>query len=109
MKTSTLVACTLALGMSCAPAWSQTSNPASSNAQTANTQNCPSTVTGEMTGHKGGEEPPRQQPVEHSAIVPDATQQGQSAAPTVQQNGKDVVAQTDCPKPPNRIDAPKTQ
>jgi hypothetical protein len=109
MKTATLVAFTFALGIGCGPAWSQTANAPSSNAQSAATQNCPPTVSGEMTGHKGGEEPPQRQPIEHSAILPDATQQGQSAAPTVQQSGKDVVAQTDCPKPPNRIDAPKTQ
>jgi hypothetical protein len=107
MRTGTLVALSLALTLGGASGWAQ--NAPSSNAQTAETQNCPPRVGGEMTGHKGGEEPPKRQPTEHSAILPDATQQGQSAAPTVQQNGQDVVAQTECPKPPNRIDAPKTQ
>lgn len=53
----------------------------------------------------GGNERPEHQPVERSAIVPDAGGAGQSAAPTVQQDGKSVVAETDCPKPPNRLDA----
>jgi len=56
-----------------------------------------------------GNERPAHQPIERSAILPDAGGEGQSAAPTVQQNGQSVVAQTDCPKPPNRIDAPKPQ
>lgn len=47
-------------------------------------------------------EAPAKQPVEKSAILPDADQHGQSAAPTVQQDGKAVTAQTDCPKPPNQ-------
>jgi hypothetical protein len=57
----------------------------------------------------GGNERPAQQPVERSAILPDASGQEASAAPTAQQHGQSVNAQTDCPKPPNRIDAPKTQ
>ena len=52
-------------------------------------------------------EAPAKQPVEKSAILPDADQHGQSAAPTVQQDGKSVTAQTDCPKPPNQPNAPK--
>jgi len=47
-------------------------------------------------------EAPAKQPMEKSAILPDADQHGQSAAPTVQQDGKSVTAQTDCPKPPNQ-------
>jgi hypothetical protein len=47
------------------------------------------------------------QPVEKSAVLPDADQHGQSAAPTVQQDSKTVTAQTDCPKPPNQPNAPK--
>lgn len=54
-----------------------------------------------------GNERPEVQPVERSAILPDAGGEEKSAAPTVQQEGKSVVAQTDCPKPPNRLDAPK--
>lgn len=52
-------------------------------------------------------EAPAKQPVEKSAILPEADQHGQSAAPTVQQDGKSVTAQTDCPKPPNQPNAPK--
>jgi hypothetical protein len=52
-------------------------------------------------------EAPAKQPVEKSAILPEADQHGQSAAPTVQQDGKTVTAQTDCPKPPNQPNAPK--
>ena len=44
------------------------------------------------------------QPSEKSAILPDAGGKD-SAAPTVQQDGKDLTAQTECP--PNRIDPPK--
>jgi hypothetical protein len=57
----------------------------------------------------GGNERPAHQPVERSAILPDASGQEGSAAPTTQQHGQSVNAQTDCPKPPNRVDAPKTQ
>jgi hypothetical protein len=53
-------------------------------------------------------EAPAQQPAEKSAILPAADQHGQSAAPTVQQDGKSVTAQTDCPKPPNQVNAPKS-
>ncbi|HEY0567115.1 MAG TPA: hypothetical protein VGD13_03150 [Xanthobacteraceae bacterium] len=53
-------------------------------------------------------EAPAKQPVEKSAILPDADQHGQSAAPTVQQDSQSVTAQSDCPKPPNQPNAPKT-
>ena len=43
---------------------------------------------------------------EKSAILPDAGGKD-SAAPTVQQDGKDMTAQSECP--PNRIEAPKPQ
>ena len=49
-----------------------------------------------------GTEKPEQQGVERSAIVPSVGGNDQSASPTVQQNGKDVVANEDCPKPPNQ-------
>ena len=45
------------------------------------------------------------QPMEHSAVLPDAGGEGTSAAPTVQQNGKSVEASTECPREPNRIDS----
>lgn len=64
--------------------------------------NSPQQSTGTST------EAPAQQPVEKSAILPEADQHGQSAAPTVQQDGRSVTAQTDCPKPPNQPNAPKT-
>ena len=63
--------------------------------------NSPQQSTGTST------EAPAMQPVEKSAILPDADQHGQSAAPTVQQDSKTVTAQTDCPKPPNQPNAPK--
>jgi hypothetical protein len=65
---------------------------------------CPDGTTGMATpADKGtaGEEKPAVQPMEKSAILPNATQHEQSAAPTVQQDGQAVVA-TECPKPPNQ-------
>jgi hypothetical protein len=47
--------------------------------------------------------PPDEQGVEHSAIVPSAGGTDQSAAPTVKKNGQDVIADTGCPKEPNRL------
>ena len=78
------------------PAWSQVPNPCPPVA-------APSTET---TGSAGTESPARQ-PVERSAILPSIGGQEQSASPTVQQKGKSVEAQTDCPKPPNQLNAPK--
>jgi hypothetical protein len=79
-------------------------------AQTTSTA-CPpaSSNTGQAakTG-PGGAERPSQQPVERSAIVPNAGGHDQSAAPTVQQNGQDVIADANCPKPPNQPNAHKT-
>jgi hypothetical protein len=80
-------------------------------AQVPSATNCPAPTAGETTGAKGsgGLEKPESQPVERSAILPNAGGHQESAAPSVKQDGEDVVAQTECPKPPNRIDAPKTQ
>jgi hypothetical protein len=81
------------------PAWSQVPNP------------CPPAASPSTTGTSApgsdGTEAPERQPVERSAILPEAGGENQSAAPTVQQNSKSVEAQTDCPKPPNQLDAPK--
>ncbi|HEX2216350.1 MAG TPA: hypothetical protein VHG27_06615 [Xanthobacteraceae bacterium] len=93
----------LTAGLGVTTAWAQSSNTA---------RDCPpaSETTGQAdkTG-PGGMERPAKQPVERSAILPNAAGHEQSAAPSVQQDGKDVVASEDCPKPPNRVDAPKTQ
>jgi hypothetical protein len=73
----------------------------------ANGKNCPPTTSSDMTGEaakrggSGGLERPEAQPVERSAIVPNVGGHDQSAAPTVQQNGQDVVADANCPKAPN--------
>jgi hypothetical protein len=81
------------------PAWSQVPNPCLPAA-------APSTsTTGTSAPGSNGTEAPERQPIERSAIL--AGGENQSAAPTVQQNGKSVEAQTDCPKPPNQPDAPK--
>jgi len=72
-------------------------------------QPCPAPQASAAKEGPGGNEPPDQQAVERSAILPSAGQHEQSAAPTVQQNGEAVVAQTECPKPPNHPNAPKTQ
>jgi hypothetical protein len=80
------------------PAWSQVPNP------------CPATASAPNSTTAGsGGEPAERQPIERSAILPDAGGEGTSAAPTVQQNGRSVEAQTECPKPPNRLDAAKPQ
>jgi hypothetical protein len=80
------------------PAWSQVPNP------------CPPAASPSTRAPgSDGTEAPERQPVERSAILPEAGGENQSAAPTVQQNGKSVEAQTDCPKPPNQLDAPKAR
>ena len=79
------------------PAWSQVPNP------------CPPTASSPSSSTTGSAgEPPEKQPVERSAVLPDAGGEGQSAAPTVQQDGRTVEAQTECPKAPNRLDKPKS-
>ena len=78
--------------------WAQVPNPCPPGAAS-------SSAGSATTGASKGEEPPKQQPVERSAILPDAGGEGQSAAPTVQQNGKSVEAQTECPKPPNQLNS----
>ena len=78
------------------PAWSQVPNP------------CPPAAA-PSTGTSGSvtNQPPERQAIEHSAVLPDAGGEGKSAAPTVQKDGKSVEAQTECPKPPNQLNAPK--
>jgi hypothetical protein len=99
-----------ALALGAAPTW----------AQSPSAQPCPPANAGETTGASAspgtGQSAPKtyagpreNQPVEHSAILPEAGGEKESAAPTVQQDGKSVVAQTECPKPSNRLDAPKPQ
>ncbi len=80
-------------------------------AQVPSATNCPAPTAGETTGAKGsgGLEKAEVQPVERSAILPNAGGHQDSAAPSVKQDGKDVIAQTECPKPPNRVDAQKQQ
>jgi hypothetical protein len=65
-------------------------------------QNTGSAPAGPAQKGPDGTEKPDQQAIERSAIVPNAGGHEQSAAPTVQQNGKDVIADADCPKPPNQ-------
>ena len=68
--------------------------------------------SGRRAGNRSGPQSyaqTRNQPVEHSAILPNIGGHGESAAPTVQQGGNPVVAQTECPKPANQMDAPKPQ
>jgi hypothetical protein len=85
----------------CRSAGSQVPNPCPPTA-------APSTsTTGTGAPGSDGIEPPERQPIERSAILPDAGGENQSAAPTVQQDGKSVEAQTDCPKLPNQPDVPK--
>ncbi len=78
-------------------------------AQAASATNCPEATAKDNTGAKGsgGMEKAEAQPVEKSAILPNIGGHQESAAPTIKQDGKEVAAQTDCPKGPNRIDAPK--
>jgi hypothetical protein len=64
----------------------------------------PGTAKNAVTGEKGstGYERPSNQPQEKSAILPAAPQNEQSAAPTVQQNGQSVQAETTCERTPNQ-------
>ena len=98
--TKGLLALACLFAVSSSPVW----------AQAPSATNCPA-PTSETTGAKGsgGLEKAEVQPVERSAILPNAGGHQDSAAPSVKQDGKDVVAQTECPKPPNRADAPKQQ
>jgi hypothetical protein len=94
-----LLSAALLLALITTPAWSQVPNP------------CPpasasSTATGAKAEGTDGTEAPDQQRIERSAILPDAGGENESAAPTVQQGGKSVEAQTDCPKPLNQINGP---
>jgi hypothetical protein len=79
-----------------APAWSQVPNPCPPGAWT----------TGSSSGAPD-RVPPEKQAMEHSAILPDAGGEKDSAAPTVQKDGKSVEAQTECPKPPNQLNQAK--
>jgi hypothetical protein len=79
--------------------------PGPLSAQTpAGQRDCSNTGSAPTASTKGvdGTEKPEQQGVERSAIVPSVGGNEKSAAPTVQQNGKDVIADADCPKPPNQ-------
>jgi len=91
-----LISAAVLITLLASPAWSQVPNPCPPGGAP------PSGTTGST-----GPEPPERQPVERSAILPDAGGHRESAAPTVQQNGRSVEAQTECPKPPNRMDNPK--
>jgi hypothetical protein len=55
--------------------------------------NCPPASAGQTTGATASEDA---QAVEKSAILPSAEGHEQSAAPTVQRDGKAVEARTDC-------------
>jgi hypothetical protein len=94
-----LLPAALLLAIITTPAWSQVPNP------------CPpagasSATTGAKAQGTDGTEAPDRQRIERSAIVPDAGGENESAAPTVQQGGKSVEAQTECPKPLNQINPP---
>ena len=56
--------------------------------------NCPPASAGQTTGAS----PDAADAVEKSAILPSAGGHEQSAAPTVQRDGKAVEARTDCPQ-----------
>lgn len=49
------------------------------------------------------------QPTENSAIVPSAGGHKDSAAPTVQQDGKPVEQRADCPPPPSDVKPGETK
>jgi|GEM_PF-5723435 len=49
-----------------------------------------------------GYEPNSKQPAEKSAILPAAPQNEQSAAPTVQQDGKAMTSDANCDREPNK-------
>lgn len=91
----------LAIGLSLSLLFGSAAVAQTPAAQRDCSQNTGSANTGAAKAPDGTEKPD-QQAVERSAIVPSAGQHDQSAAPTVQQNGKDVIADADCPKPPNQ-------
>ncbi len=70
---------------------------------------CPAPGKTETSVETGVEEPAKQ-PVELSAILPSVGGNEDSAAPTVQQDGKDVMALSECPQNepghPNSMDKP---
>lgn len=94
---------TLSLGIliACSTGFAQT--PAGQRDCPQNTGTSGPTPPAPAAKASDGTEKPEQQGTERSAILPSAGQHEQSAAPTVQQNGKDVVADADCPKPPNKL------
>jgi hypothetical protein len=81
--------------------------PALSAGVDRNGQPCPDNSTSAPAGsdRKSGnsaENPASEQGVEHSGILPDASGQLDSAAPTVKKNGQEVTDKG-CPKPPNQL------
>jgi hypothetical protein len=96
-----LLPMSMLIAVICSPAWPQVPDPCPPAASPST-----STTTARAPG-SDTTEPAQRQPVERSAILPDVGGEEKSAAPTVQQNGKPVEAQTDCPKPPNQINPPQ--
>jgi hypothetical protein len=98
MKKISLIASAFAIGLGLAAASAQQSPPS----RVPDPCQPSSAKTGSTSESQRYANSPNQ-PMEHSAVLPDAGGERTSAAPTVQQNGKSVDASTECPKEPNRL------
>ena len=104
MVKTALLASVMTIALGAASVWAQQAP-----AKAANPCAPGAATTGSSTGSSSRSDQYAKspnQPMEHSAVLPDAGGEGTSAAPTVQQDGKSVDASTECPKEPNRIDSP---
>lgn len=92
------IAAVIAAVLACGPgsAMAQQSAPSLTNCHTPGAAGGSGTDANETTGKATG----NAQDVEKSAILPSAGGHQESAAPTVQRDGKSVEARTDCPDEP---------
>lgn len=83
-----------------APAHAQTSSPASDKPETGCTASA-AAGSGQTTGSSANSEADSEA-VEKNAILPSAGQHANSAAPTVQRNGRPMQVRPDCPPEESR-------
>jgi hypothetical protein len=99
MNKTLFLASALVLAAGTVPAWSQSLPPA---------HECPPTTATGTTGSATG---PASNPGASAQVTvpgtPPAAAQGNAGPPTTQQDGKAVMAQTDCPNVPNKPDGLK--
>jgi hypothetical protein len=96
MNKSLFLASALVLAAGAIPGWAQSLPP---------THECPPTTATGTTGSATG---PASSPGASAQVTvpgtPPAAAQGNAAAPTIQQDGKAAMAQTDCPNVPTKMD-----